>query len=74
MRANFSPSVETMTEDWELKSLERRVDSLEGRWKDAEESRRRRQVWWGTMIWWTYIVVIVTVTITLVVAAGLNHH
>lgn len=63
-----------MAEDWELKSLERRIDSLEEKWRDAEEKKRRRELWWFEKIWWTYIVALVTATITLVATGALHHH
>jgi hypothetical protein len=63
-----------MAEDWKLKSLERRIDSLEEKWRDAEERKRRRELWWVEKIWWTYIVALVTATITLVATSALHHH
>jgi hypothetical protein len=63
-----------MAEDWELKSLERRIDTLEEKGRDAEERKRRRELWWVEKIWWTYIVALVTATITLVATGALHHH
>jgi hypothetical protein len=63
-----------MAEDWEFKSLERRVAFLEKKWTDAEETKRRRQMLWAERILWTYIVAIVTVAITLAVSHGLHPH
>ena len=70
-----------MAEDWELKSLVRRMDSLEEKWseaekrrREAEEEQRRRRDLWLERIWLTCIVAIVAVTITLSVTHNLHHH
>lgn len=62
-----------MAENWELNSLERRVDALEEKWREAEKEKLRRQMWWFDRIWWTCMVAIVTATITLVVAHAVYH-
>jgi hypothetical protein len=55
-----------MADEWELKSLERRIDELEKVNRRCEE----RQWWWIERIWWTLLVAYVVLSVT----GNLHHH
>jgi hypothetical protein len=59
-----------MAKDWELKSLERRIDSLE------EENRKRRERHGRLfeVIWYAALAAFWAAVITLVVTGSLHHH
>jgi hypothetical protein len=59
-----------MAEDWELKSLERRIDDLE----KLNRKREERQWWWIERVWWTLLVAIFTTFIVLGATGNLHHH
>jgi hypothetical protein len=87
-RADFFPSLDRMAEDWELKALERRIESLE---RDSErdrertreekdqarEDKRRRSERWAYVsagVFWTLYVVAMTTYIVFVATGHLHHH
>jgi hypothetical protein len=59
-----------MAEDWELKSLERRIEELE----TVNRRREERQSWWVERIWWTLLVALFTTYIVLSATGNLHHH
>jgi hypothetical protein len=70
-----------MAEEWELKSLERRIDSLQKQVDDAElrsrEERRQRSDrlnWWFATIAWTLYVIAMTTCVVLGATGQLHHH
>src|ERR1700761_9271224 len=87
-RADFFPSLDRMTENWELKALERRLDSIEkGLERDREkareekdqsrEERRRRSERWTYVsgaVCWTIYVVAMTTYVVLAATGNLHHH
>jgi hypothetical protein len=64
--ADFLSSVGGMTENWELKALERRVDTL-------EQSRERWSYLLGAVLWTLYVVALTTL-IVLSATGTLHHH
>jgi hypothetical protein len=77
-----------MVENWELQSLERRIDSLE---KQLERDRRRvgeererareekdrrwhRRMDWSMWAWWTLYVIALTTYVVLAATGDLHHH
>jgi hypothetical protein len=66
-----------MVEDWELKSVERRIESLEKSVeRDREEERRKSKVRSDRInsILWTLYVVALTTIVVLAVSGKLHHH
>jgi hypothetical protein len=59
-----------MEENWELRSLERRVSELE------KENHRRSQrlTWWITSVLWTLYVVALTLLVVLAAVGIIHHH
>jgi hypothetical protein len=66
-----------MAEEWELKALERRVDSLENDRERAREEKDRR---WNRRadlmlaLLWTFYVAALTTMIVLAATGHLHHH
>jgi hypothetical protein len=77
-----------MAEDWELKQLERRIDSLEKRLErerdraQEEKEKAREESWrrWNRRMdfsiagLWTVYVVVLTAAIVLAATGTLHHH
>ena len=59
-----------MAEDWELRSLERRIEKLE---RDGDR-RSERRYWWFWHIAWTLYIVALTTMIVLAATGRLHHH
>lgn len=87
-RADFFPSFDGMADDWELKALERRIESLErGSERDRErvreekdqarEDKRQRSERWGYVsaaAFWTLYVIAMTTYVVLAATGNLHHH
>ena len=66
-----------MAEDWELKQLERRVDSLEKgleRAREEEQRRWNRRMGLAAAVYWTFYVVALTTWVVLAATGHLHHH
>jgi uncharacterized membrane protein YhaH (DUF805 family) len=59
-----------MAEDWELKSLERRIETLE----KSDKRRKERLEWWIWHLCWTFLAVALTTMIVLGATGHLHHH
>lgn len=59
-----------MAEEWELQSLERRIEALEKK----NERRSERRDWWLSHVAWTLYVAALTALIVLAAAGVLHHH
>jgi hypothetical protein len=59
-----------MAENWEIKSLDRRIEALE-----AEKMRRAQRLnWWYYGILWTILVVVITTAVVLSATGNIHHH